>query len=283
MRPKDGPTRRELVGSVAVAASSYSFSQQRIQEGSAEAPEVQISGKLSDPRQAPIPGATIGIARWDHTRWQPLVQSSAAGTFQFRARLQPGDYAVIAAFGAYTITTQYLKIPRVGTRTFTVALEASFFTAKSDLPPASTPPVGLLPRGRFETGLGGPGPLLGPGGPGPGRGPGKMPSVRLTEFVNVYYVTNRLPFGQAGYFADSVSLQPPLVSYGICAVRIPPTHRPGQLERPSIWRLERQEDPDRHIVISRREPVDPQARFLQPEPPGKLNPGELRYWVVPAE
>jgi esterase/lipase superfamily enzyme len=42
-------------------------------------------------------------------------------------------------------------------------------------------------------------------------------------------------------------------SYGICAVSIPPTHKPGQLERPAIWRFERVENAAQDIVITNRQ------------------------------
>ncbi len=39
------------------------------------------------------------------------------------------------------------------------------------------------------------------------------------------------------------------LSYGYCNVSIPRDHRMGELESPSIWRLEFSEDPEKHIVV----------------------------------
>lgn len=39
------------------------------------------------------------------------------------------------------------------------------------------------------------------------------------------------------------------VSFGYCDVSIPRDHRMGELESPSIWRLEFREDPAKHVVI----------------------------------
>lgn len=39
------------------------------------------------------------------------------------------------------------------------------------------------------------------------------------------------------------------VTYGSCYVSIPRDHRMGELEEPSIWRLEFREDPEKHVVL----------------------------------
>ncbi len=39
------------------------------------------------------------------------------------------------------------------------------------------------------------------------------------------------------------------VKYGICEVSIPRDHRLGELEAPSIWRLEFRESPEKHVVL----------------------------------
>lgn len=39
------------------------------------------------------------------------------------------------------------------------------------------------------------------------------------------------------------------ITYGICDVSIPRDHRMGELESPSIWRLEFREDPAKHVVL----------------------------------
>ncbi|GAB2766942.1 hypothetical protein GCM10010465_10460 [Actinomadura fibrosa] len=37
--------------------------------------------------------------------------------------------------------------------------------------------------------------------------------------------------------------------YGLCEVSIPNTHTPGEIEEPSLWKLEFEEDPKEHIMI----------------------------------
>ena len=39
------------------------------------------------------------------------------------------------------------------------------------------------------------------------------------------------------------------LTYGTCEVSIPRDHRTGELESPSIWRLEFREDPEKHVVV----------------------------------
>lgn len=51
------------------------------------------------------------------------------------------------------------------------------------------------------------------------------------------------------------------VSYGVCLVSLPRGHELGELEGPSIWRLEFRPDPERHVVVLSRELSDP-ARFF---------------------
>ena len=39
------------------------------------------------------------------------------------------------------------------------------------------------------------------------------------------------------------------LSYGSCDISIPRDHRMGQLESPSLWRLEFRDDPAKHVVL----------------------------------
>ncbi len=50
---------------------------------------------------------------------------------------------------------------------------------------------------------------------------------------------------------------------GVCDVSIPPQHQPGQLEAPSIWRLELQEDVQEHVVLVSTEIREPEEYFAQ--------------------
>ena len=67
--------------------------------------------------------------------------------------------------------------------------------------------------------------------------------------VTTWYATNRMPTGSAEparfYGAEVASG----LAYGRAVVTIPTTHKPGNIELPSVWRLERAPDPERHFVL----------------------------------
>ncbi|MDZ7615441.1 MAG: alpha/beta fold hydrolase [Patescibacteria group bacterium] len=52
-----------------------------------------------------------------------------------------------------------------------------------------------------------------------------------------------------------------VLEYGTCKVTIPKTHEVGQLEAPSIFRLDFRETPERHIVLAGIEPLESQVFF----------------------
>jgi len=84
------------------------------------------------------------------------------------------------------------------------------------------------------------------------RGP--IPISREVELdvnyaiVKVYYATDRNKTGSeepSEYYGSERSD----LTYGICEVSIPRNHKKGELESPSIWRLEFRPDPEKHIVL----------------------------------
>ena len=69
--------------------------------------------------------------------------------------------------------------------------------------------------------------------------------------VRVFYATDRTATGHAepANFYGSDRDPNETLSLGTCDVSIPRDHRPGELEAPSIWRLEFREDPAKHVVL----------------------------------
>jgi esterase/lipase superfamily enzyme len=67
--------------------------------------------------------------------------------------------------------------------------------------------------------------------------------------VTTYFATNRKPSGNGApakfYGSDRASS----FQYGRAIVTIPSTHTPGNLELPSLWKLERSADPSKHFVL----------------------------------
>ncbi len=51
------------------------------------------------------------------------------------------------------------------------------------------------------------------------------------------------------------------LEYGVCEVSIPKIHQVGQLEAPSIFRLDFHETPERHVILAGIEPLESQAFF----------------------
>ncbi|WP_197706826.1 alpha/beta hydrolase [Sterolibacterium denitrificans] len=68
--------------------------------------------------------------------------------------------------------------------------------------------------------------------------------------VSVFFATDRNQTGKTNpgemFGADRANL-----TYGTCEVSVPRDHRMGELESPSIWRLEFREDPAKHVVLLR--------------------------------
>lgn len=71
---------------------------------------------------------------------------------------------------------------------------------------------------------------------------------KTLDIVRVYYGTDRTPTGERSpnnYYGS----EPTALQYGICEVSIPSTHDYGEIERPSIWKLEFSENPERHVML----------------------------------
>jgi len=72
--------------------------------------------------------------------------------------------------------------------------------------------------------------------------------------VKVYFATDRQrdvgrpPAQRFSGERNIMSDNGPL-SYGSCDISIPRDHRMGQLESPSLWRLEFRDDPAKHVVL----------------------------------
>lgn len=77
----------------------------------------------------------------------------------------------------------------------------------------------------------------------------------------VHFATDRAPTlsqDPAGYFGSGKA---ELVSYGVCEVSIPRDHRMGELESPSVLRLEFKPDPQKHVVLTKIEKQEAPAFF----------------------
>jgi esterase/lipase superfamily enzyme len=80
--------------------------------------------------------------------------------------------------------------------------------------------------------------------------------------VKIYYATDRARSGSE-LPNDFYSGQRGEVEYGTATISIPNQHRPGKIEKPSIWTLDFREDPQRHIVLSSVVPEASEAVFAE--------------------
>jgi esterase/lipase superfamily enzyme len=79
--------------------------------------------------------------------------------------------------------------------------------------------------------------------------------------VRVLFATDRRIETRRPLAFDTEPADSNQISYGTCFVSVPRDHRMGDLEGPSIWRLEFRPDPERHVVVLSKELSDP-ARFF---------------------
>ena len=89
---------------------------------------------------------------------------------------------------------------------------------------------------------------------------------RLAEKEGVRYIAERALDGE--------------VQVGVCEVTIPKTHKPGELEAPSILRLEVREDAERHVVLQKTEPLPADEFHRRLRQRVAASPGEEMFVFV---
>ena len=102
------------------------------------------------------------------------------------------------------------------------------------------------------------------------RGPTAAPTAALREeknyaVVRVFYATDRQPTGDTapGKFYGGERQPDETLHLGTLDVSIPRDHRMGQIERPSIWKLEFRQDPDKHVVLLSVAPKSEQEFYAE--------------------
>jgi len=86
-----------------------------------------------------------------------------------------------------------------------------------------------------------------------------------TVVMDVYYATDRAVIGQSakGTSYGTEPLGEDRLEYGIARVTIPQAHAMGELEGPSILRLEFSEDPEKHVVLKSTTPESPDSFYMK--------------------
>lgn len=123
---------------------------------------------------------------------------------------------------------------------------------KSAVPPADSSPAEPAPD---EPALPAPVPAPPPvAAERPRNGHGGEPGRSLEDeepyaVVRVLYATDRNHVANARPAETFGAQRASTLSYGYCDISIPRDHRMGEIEKPSIWRLEFREDPAEHVVL----------------------------------
>ncbi len=81
------------------------------------------------------------------------------------------------------------------------------------------------------------------------------------RIVDVYYATDRARTGQSDPREFYGTQRNTHLELGVAQVTIPETHVSGTVERPSVWRLEFNPSPTKHILLKSVEPVNADAFF----------------------
>jgi esterase/lipase superfamily enzyme len=84
------------------------------------------------------------------------------------------------------------------------------------------------------------------------------PPTAMGRLVPVMFATDRAMVVEEGSarpaFLDGRGRE--LITYGVAEVSIPESHKRGKIERPSFWKLEFREDPEKHVVVASCVSVD---------------------------
>src|SRR5208337_585275 len=80
--------------------------------------------------------------------------------------------------------------------------------------------------------------------------PPPPPAAENYQQVKIFYATDRRETkadNHAAYSADEADGE--RMAYGYALISIPRDHRMAEMERPSMWKLEFREDPNKHVVV----------------------------------
>jgi esterase/lipase superfamily enzyme len=185
----------------------------------------------------PIPGVTITLTGGA----APMTAvTDAKGIARFR--VPPGNYRVIAERPGYSTAEKRITVGRADVEVPIDLFErSSEKRAMMKRPPAIPPPP--------------------PPPAPPAQSPSMQPPVIHTDIeraegyavVHVYYATDRAPTGETAP-AKMYGARRGRLSLGIARVSIPREHRLGELEAPTILKLQFSPDPKRDVVLLSVEP-----------------------------
>jgi esterase/lipase superfamily enzyme len=193
---------------------------------------VTVEVQVTDEQGTPLPGARIRIGE------TTTGVTDDRGIYKAQIQVVPGSYEIAVQRGGFERSRKTLQVPPQPTEaTLTVS-----FRLRALLD--SVPPPISLPKDRPP-----------------------IPADRNYAIVKIFYATDRAVTGAvepARFFGTDRAMQlPGSLAYGTCDVSIPRDHRLGELEAPSIWRLEFREDPAKHVVLLKVVPEEASGFFSQ--------------------
>ncbi|MES1245837.1 MAG: alpha/beta hydrolase [Acidobacteriota bacterium] len=210
---------------------------------------------------APIPGAKLTLdMEGQETR---VLVTDESGAFRFEG-LPEGPYRL------------NIEVPGIATFQHSATLDPG--TSRETLEIQCSPDEGGKVRSLPEL------PTVFPMPPPVPPPPMPPPPASLKGFaeVEVFYGTDRVLRRGAPVEErfGPTRMSFPGLHLGVCRVSIPRDHRMGEIERPSIWKLEMTADPDRHMVLLGIEELGGQSFYQRLQ--GKLarsGEGQLLVFV----
>jgi esterase/lipase superfamily enzyme len=212
---------------LALVAASLTFqsSGEMVRQARAQVVRVDVAGTAVDEAGGAVAGATVVLTN-RATSEQQTAQTDASGNFIFHLVVL-GSYTIRATFRGLAGQIE-LEVPAGAATPVSVKMFRPRLAARPAPAPAPPPVLAMTAPANYYK-------------------------------VKVYYATDRKPTGSAEpadfYGGDRDPSE--TLALGACEVSIPRDHRPGELEAPSIWRLEFREDPEKHVVLLG---VHPQGR-----------------------
>lgn len=107
----------------------------------------------------------------------------------------------------------------------------------------------------------------------------RRPTDTNYAVIKVFYATDRTRV-QSGTPANFFSGDRGTLSYGTCDVSIPRDHKMGELEAPTIWKLEFREDPGKHVVLLSVSPRAPAQYFTELGDRVRASPGKSLFIFI---
>ena len=242
--------RRKIV--VALALTLLALTAPRV---NSQALAATITGTVRDKAGLPLAGVPVSLSGEAQPQLNRQTVTDAEGRYRF-TDLPPGVYSIGAAVRGFARQVRKLtavpEAPAVLDFSFrqpaagvAIAPQVSTdFSRDRSLPPTSS--------------------AVPPPSPPPAV-PSSVPlapiSTQKPSTVNVLYATDRRNTTAAYGVSYSNDRSYAPLQYGIAQVSIPPDHRLGMLEAPSIWTLTFAEDPAKHIILVHTERRDEEQFF----------------------